>query len=167
MTNKRSHRRSSAFIVALVFLVISLPFSGIGLWFGLSSWSLLSVAKQADGQVIRMVQNHRGSVAPVVEFQIDGERHEFQTWLSTSPPRFSVGDKVTVMYDPRNSKSVSIASFVDLWLFPLIFGGIGVVMMTVAVAIVVTKWLGDAIDPDVRQSSGRGSDLDESRMPSL
>lgn len=133
-------RRSSVVsskVVALVFLVIGSMFVLVGGGFAMSSWSLLAVAQRTDGTVIRLVHNvqqgrNRGSVAPVVEFHLDGQRHEFQSWLSTSPPQFDVGDKVTVLYDPNDLQRCRIDSFVTLWLFPTIFGGLGFVAITVS-----------------------------------
>ena len=117
----------------------------IGAGFGWFSWSLLAVAQRAEGTVVRLVSNqagnnNRGSVAPVVEFHCEGERHEFQSWLSTSPPQFDVGEKVTVLYDPRDPSHARIESFVTLWLFPVIFGGIGAVMFLVAVVLFGASW---------------------------
>lgn len=148
-------RRSTAAapkLVAVIFLLIGLVFSSIGFGFGWSSWSLLSVAQRTDGTVIRLVhrggvqnrqvvKNKRRGAAPVVEFHLDGVRHEFQSWLSTSPPQFSVGDDVTVLYDPHDTQRAGIDSFVTLWLFPTVFGGIGVVMLTVSAIIVGVSWL--------------------------
>ena len=87
------------------------------------------VSQRADGTVIRLVPiqfqaDDRAKVAPVVEFHIGDERHEFQSWLSTSPPQFDVGEKVVVLYDAQNPERARIESFVTLWLFPVVFGGI-------------------------------------------
>lgn len=144
-------RRSSAGaskVVAITFALIGSMFLVIGVGFSWSSYSLLTVAKRSEGTVIKLVQNgqqarhgNRAGVAPVVEFFLEGNRHEFQSWLSTSPPQFDVGDKVTVLYDPNDPRRAGIESFVTLWLFPTIFGGIGVVMLVVATVILVVSWL--------------------------
>ena len=136
---------AAAKVVAVTFLLIGAVFLAIGAGFGWFSWSLLAVAQRAEGTVIRLSPNqaqanNRGKVAPVVEFHIEGERHEFQSWLSTSPPQFDVGEKVTVLYDPRDPQHARIESFVTLWLFPTIFGGIGAAMFLVAIVLFGVSW---------------------------
>lgn len=141
MTHQRSAAAGSN-IVAFVFLMIGSIFSLIGGGFAWSSYSVVSVSQRAEGSVIRLVGNVRkGSVAPVAEFFVDGKRHEFQSWLYTSPPQFDVGDKVSVLYDPGDPQRCRIESFVTLWLFPTIFGGIGAVMLVVSSALLGLRWL--------------------------
>lgn len=145
MSRARTSSMSAAKVVAVTFLLIGSVFLVIGAGFGWFSWSLLSVAQRAEGTVVRLVSNQaldydHSSVAPVVEFHIEGERHEFRSWLSTSPPQFDVGEKVTVLYDPRDPQHARIESFVTLWLFPVIFGGIGAVMFLVAIVIFGVSW---------------------------
>ena len=145
MTRVRTSNRASAKVVAVTFLLIGSVFMSIGAGFGWFSWSLLAVAQRAEGTVVRLVsnqagENNRGSVAPVVEFHIEGERHEFQSWLSTSPPQFDVGEKVVVLYDAQNPERARIESFVTLWLFPVVFGGIGAVLFLVSIVIIGVSW---------------------------
>lgn len=129
-------------IVAFVFLLIGSIFSLIGAGFAWSSYSVVSVSQRAEGTVIRQIRNGRkSSVAPVVEFFVEGQRYEFQSWLSTSPPQFDVGDKLSVLYDPRDPQRSRIESFVTLWLFPIVFGGIGTVMLVVSGSMLVLRWL--------------------------
>ncbi len=141
MTNPALRKHTSPKLLATIFLVLGLPFVGIGIWFGWSSWSLLSVAQRTEGTVIRMVESptnlRSDGLAPVVAFQIAGERHEFQSRFYYYPPQYSVGDTVTVLHDPHHPKSTGIESFMGLWLFPLIFGGLGGVTATVGVVILV------------------------------
>ncbi|GDY10914.1 MAG: DUF3592 domain-containing protein [Planctomycetota bacterium] len=141
MTHQQSAASGSK-IVAVVFLMIGSIFSLIGGGFAWSSYSVVSVSQRAEGSVIRQVGDGRtGSVAPVVEFFVEGTRHEFQSWLFTSPPQFDVGDKVSVLYDPRDPQRCRIESFVTLWLFPTIFGGIGAVMLVVSGTLLGLRWL--------------------------
>ncbi|TXT37503.1 MAG: hypothetical protein FD138_645 [Planctomycetota bacterium] len=160
-------RRSSAGgpkVVAVVFSLIGSVFLMIGAGFGWSSYSLLAVAQRADGTVIRLVHQgggKRSGSAPVVEFHLDGNRHEFRSWLSTSPPQFDVGDKVTVLYDPTDPQRARIESFVTLWLFPTIFSGIGVVMLVVSGVLFAVSWLRMSPTASVSTDADSGNFLDE------
>lgn len=163
-------KAASTRVVGIVFVIIGTIFLLVGLGFAWSSWSLLSVAERTEGTVIRMVgQQHRarnqnrGGAAPVVEFHVAGERHEFHSMLSTSPPQFQVGEKVTILYNPKDPRDAGIDSFVTLWLFPTIFGGIGAVMLTVAAVIGVTTWVRNSKPRNMPTSdaSDSGNFLDE------
>lgn len=145
MPRTRTSSLSAAKVVAVTFLLIGSVFMAIGVGFGWFSWSLLAVAQRAEGTVIRLVPvqfqaDDREKVAPVVEFHIGDERHEFQSWLSTSPPQFDVGEKVVVLYDRQNPEHARIESFVTLWLFPVVFGGIGAVMFLASIVIIGISW---------------------------
>lgn len=173
MSRFPNHLRSkaaSAKVVGIVFAIIGTIFSAVGFGFAWSSWSLLSVAERTEGTVIRMVarqrgahNRNRGGAAPVVEFHVAGERHEYHSKLSTSPPQFSVGEKVTILYDPKNPRDAGIDSFVTLWLFPTVFGGIGAVMLTVAAVIGITSWMrnSSATHSPSSNNSDSGNYLDE------
>jgi hypothetical protein len=71
--------------------------------------------------------------APVFSFvAADGETYTVTSVLSTSLPKFSVGDKVRVLYDPTNPNTAKIRSFFQLWggaviagIIALIFFGVG------------------------------------------
>ncbi len=181
MSRIKSHRRRSSdagskdLFLAIVFGLFGLIFSLVGAGMAWSSWSVVSVAQRAEGTVIRQVRQEQPvgqmeqvgmerSVAPVVEFFVGGERHEFQSGLSTSPPQFDVGDKVTVLYDPQDLAVCRIDSFVTLWLFPAIFGGIGVVLLTIIGILIVTRWFRASASPPTDENAntdGTSSVLDE------
>lgn len=149
-------------VVAVTFSLIGSVFLMVGVGFGWSSCSLLGVAERTEGTVIRLAGNGpRRGTAPVVEFFLDGNRREFQSWLSTSPPQFNVGDKVTVLYDPNDPQRASIESFVTLWLFPTIFGGIGAVMLVAAGVIFAVSWLRTSPASNVPADADAGNFLDE------
>lgn len=63
---------------------------------------------------------------PVVAFtDRDGQSHTVQVPEGSSPPEWSAGDAVTVLYDPANPQSARIDSWSStllLWLLPAITG---------------------------------------------
>lgn len=131
-------RLADQFIIG-VALLVGTVFLLVGVGFACSSISVVSVAKQTEGKVIRNVVGWEGGAAAVVEFFLDGQRHEIQSSRYTSPPQFKIGDKVSVLYDPNDPRRCRINSFVDLWLFPTIFGGIGLLVVTLSGTALVVK----------------------------
>jgi hypothetical protein len=62
---------------------------------------------------------------PVVEFQARNEQRVRFT-SSSSMSGASVGDRVTVLYDPAKPRDASLSGVGQLWLLPMILGGIGI-----------------------------------------
>jgi hypothetical protein len=48
---------------------------------------------------------------------------------SSSPPE--VGHSVDVLYGPDDPRDAQLSGFFDLWLFPLVFGGLSIAFTTV------------------------------------
>ena len=68
----------------------------------------------------------------MVEYHVGGKRFTFRSWLSSSPPAYFVGEKVSVLYRPDNPAKAQINSFTDRWLFAVAFtgSGLGAVLMS-------------------------------------
>lgn len=128
-------------ILPLIFLLI-----GLGLLAGCAylirkTRLFLERAMETPGRVVEMraVSDSDGTThMPVVEFTApSGDRAQFESGFSSSPPSYRVGDAVTVLYDPQNFKDARIRSFLSLWIAPLLFGvlggvftGLGAAMLT-------------------------------------
>lgn len=65
------------------------------------------------------------SYRPVVEFvATDGMTYEF-TGRTGSSSRPAIGGAIEVLYDPADPQGATEKTFVNLWLFPIVFGGFG------------------------------------------
>jgi uncharacterized protein DUF3592 len=66
---------------------------------------------------------------PVVRFVTgDGRTVEFESQVGSNlAPK--VGQQVTVLYDPLNPKEAKIKSFMMLWALPLVFTGLGSLLL--------------------------------------
>ncbi|MGQ0621309.1 MAG: DUF3592 domain-containing protein [Panacagrimonas sp.] len=84
-------------------------------------------------------QHRRGSVfVPVIEFRLaDGRVQRFESGLRQRPPRFAMQEKVRVRYLPASPDLARLDGFMDRWFKPLIFGGIGMVLLLVGVGVSV------------------------------
>jgi hypothetical protein len=129
-------RRFSWF--ALVGGCLGSVFLVVGAVLAVSTWIFVSGARATDGTVIALVEAPRtseddpGGTAPVVRYQVDGKAHEFRG-VYISPPAYSVGETVRVLYSPDRPERAQIDSFVQLWLISVVFGGVGLVFVVVAV----------------------------------
>lgn len=71
---------------------------------------------------------------PVVEFSRDGHTARFQSLDGHSPPRYAVGARVPVLYDPRHPAQAMVDS-AESPNFLLCFGVNGLVCLGVGVAL--------------------------------
>jgi hypothetical protein len=73
---------------------------------------------------------------PVLRFQTDdGQSHTIRLNDSaTNPPKFQVGDTLTVLYERSNPNRATPDSFAQLWIVPVILLGIGLAHGLVGIA---------------------------------
>lgn len=136
-----------------VFNILKYVFGGVGLALLVTAFVLwnqtenfLRRSANAEGEVIDIVSywstssNRSGSSRtrmhkPVVAFTTEkGKRVIFTSMVGSNPPTYRKGDKVQVAYDRSNPKEAKIRAFTELYLLPLIFGGIGSVFFTLGFA---------------------------------
>jgi hypothetical protein len=133
-------RQSKPYLVSLIFLVIGSSFALIGLVFGYFSWSFADGASEVEGTVIQLVATgNRGSKAPVVRYELGEQTFEIQGGVSTSPPAFSVNEKVKVLYHADRPEQGRVYSFTEFWLFPVIFGGFGILFASIGGFVILTR----------------------------
>ena len=99
----------------------------------------LCAAQVTEGRVIELIASRgskgRATYKPRVEFTAtNGSKHTFVRSYSTSPPEFSVGDKVAVAYDAAFSGR--ILTFGQRFGFPLVLGAVGLMMV-----VIVGGWI--------------------------
>lgn len=136
----RRKTRTAAWVVAAVLLFVGMVFAGAGAAVSWRSLQLLQRSNTADGMVVRMLSDG-GSSKPVVMYTVDGKQYELIGTIGTTPPAFKVGEKVKVLYRPNDPSYAVIDAFVERWLFPLIFGGIGLVIGSIGLLILLFKFL--------------------------
>ncbi|MEU1803314.1 DUF3592 domain-containing protein [Streptomyces sp. NPDC019937] len=129
-----------------VFLVIGLILAGV-------SVSFLTDAKRAQGTVVALewrndssgasrkaTQSNKPAAYPVVEFtSAEGTSRTFRSSTGSNPPSYDEGDRVEVLYRADSPGDARINGFVSLWLLPLIFGGLGLVITGIGTGIAVAR----------------------------
>ncbi|MER6015450.1 DUF3592 domain-containing protein [Streptomyces bluensis] len=126
-----------------LFLVIGLILAGV-------SVSFLVDAERARGTVVALEwrnDDHNGvsrktrgsdkpAAYPVVEFtSADGTPRKFQDSTGSNPPSYEVGEQVEVLYRADSPQDARIKGFASLWLLPLVFGGIGLLITGIGTAV--------------------------------
>jgi hypothetical protein len=120
-----------------LFALIGLGLLAGAFWSYDSTRRFVASAATATGAVIEVVRREGQEVgdsptyAPRIRFHTaQGEPIEFVgTW--SSPPAYSVGDTVRVLYDAARPQRASVAATFALWGVALVLGIIGAVFTTV------------------------------------
>jgi uncharacterized protein DUF3592 len=124
-------------IVGLGFIAASLGFSIYTYWFVHSSL-------RADGTVLDLQPQHdpKGAsvtYAPVFRFlSIDGQSFTVTSNVYSNPAGFTRGGRVNVLYRRDNPSGARLANFWQLWIFPFVFGLVGI---AAAATGVLLTWL--------------------------
>jgi hypothetical protein len=133
-------RQNKPYLVGLIFLVIGSSFALIGFVFGYFSWSSANGASEVEGTVIQLVASGtRGGKTPIVRYQLGEQTFDVQGGVSTSPPAYSVNENVKVFYHADRPEQGRIYSFTEFWLFPVIFGGIGILFASIGSFVILTR----------------------------
>jgi hypothetical protein len=124
-------------VAGLIMLIFGGILGCVGGFFAYKSIRFELYGKQVEGQVIRMV--HGGGKGngskPVVAYKVDGKPFEVEGSISSSPPTYKQGDRAIVYYTPADPSDAQIAGFVERWLFPTVFGGIGSIVSIVGLTM--------------------------------
>ena len=116
-------------IVLLVFIAVGIGMLYLAFSLHVKTNHFLTVAQLTDGKVIRLVtkrSQNSNSYSPEVEFTSDdGQLISFVSSSSSNPPSYSVGEQVSVLYDPQSPYTAQINSFFSLRLGEIISGVMG------------------------------------------
>ena len=117
--------------------MIPLLFIAIGGAFLFFSISRLSSQTTATGVIVDISQSRDSdgdtSYRPIIEFVAeDGRTYAFTGRIGSSS-RPTVGNSIEVLYDPADPQGATEKTFSNLWLFPLAFGGFGLVFLVTMV----------------------------------
>jgi len=132
-------------IDTLFTFFFGLVFVGVGAILFAPNYSLVAHGTSAEG---RIVNNHRSlaykgsgyDYAPVIEFTTpDSAVHQFTSKMNTDK-QANVGSEIGVLYDPQNPDHATENTVSNLYVFPGIFAGVGVIVwLSALVGFLATK----------------------------
>jgi Protein of unknown function (DUF3592) len=100
----------------------------------------LGTAERTEGTVValrRQVSSDSTTYVPVVRFQLAHRHIEFDSGIGSRPPRYTVGEKVPVLYQPANPYQAKIDSFLSLWFGPVLLAGMGSIFCLVGAGLML------------------------------
>lgn len=126
-----------------IFLLVGLAMLAASSYLYVDQSDFIAGAKEADGEVIDLVrkrQDDDGSTSytysAVIRFTDDrAVSHEFVDRISSSPPRYSKGQDVHLLYAPDNPTDAIVDDFWGRWAVVVILGGMGGIFSLVGGAL--------------------------------
>ena len=120
-------------VVATGFGVVFVAFSA---WRLVDTLRFGAAATRADGVVTSFnTHTHSRGSYPMVRFQVGEQTVEIEGQTGTSPPAYSIGEKVKVLYPAGKPEQGQIDSFVERFMIPLVFGGAGLIFGPIGVYV--------------------------------
>ena len=125
----------------LFIAIFSGAFCGIGLIFLMVSWIITAVVADKKKNCTYHDRNsHARGFHPVVQYTTDkGETLSVTSAVSTSPPKYKVGDIVNVKYDPNKPEKFYIDGDNTINIVKIVFlcVGLGLIVLGLLVGILV------------------------------
>jgi Flp pilus assembly protein TadG len=120
-----------------VLLLVGLIFTLIALGMYVHHWLFLRRAVDVQGIVIAMerrvdAQGNHPASAPIVRYPLNGDWYVLSSTTASNPAAYTVRQAVTVVVDPKHPERAMIDSFGQIWVLPVSFGGIGIVLCAIA-----------------------------------
>jgi len=149
---KEPVRSKTAKVIGIFILACSIiPFAH-GIYSFANTKNFLMKAVKTKGKVLDLKEYSSGDgvvYRPVFSFMDNaGNNHTIHSTWGSNPPRYGIGDSVSVLYDPEEPENAKTDSFFDLWLYSIIgvFGGIvcvfmGLLYLSIAPVIIRKKRL--------------------------
>jgi hypothetical protein len=137
----------------LALLLTGVASLGIAGYYWEQTDAFLANAAEATGEVIVMREEDRHiqlsrqqgeaeeTYRPVIQFSTgEGRVVRIDSIVSSYPPRYAVGDKVRVLYDPDHPAEARIDDFIDLWSRPVFAAGVGLILAVLGAASLHSRY---------------------------
>lgn len=116
----------------VLFALVGAVFMAFASWLYWEDAAFAERALDAQGTVTENIRYYddEGELLyrPVVTYSDEaGQSHTFSSSVSSSSPQFDIGETVDVLYDPAAPGDARVDAFMSRGIFPLAFGGLGLV----------------------------------------
>jgi len=129
-------------IALTIVCLFGLVFILLTTFFLVRSVVLITRGNAVTGRVVDVlrVQDNDGgdTFLPIFEYEWEGRTYRKKAGFSSNPPRYRVGETVSLYVDAANPADAVPRRFMDLWFMPLLFGFLAGVMLVVALVVYFT-----------------------------
>lgn len=124
----------------LLVNIFVLGFLCWALYEGFVGYRVEANGETTEGYISGLEPRDGGTYRAVIDFEVNGKTYSFHDSTSSNPPRYDIGETVTVRYDRTNPNLAEIDSRFPLWFLPACTG-IGLFVAFIVVNIwAVRAW---------------------------
>lgn len=128
--------------VGPVFSLVGLAVVGLSIYLGMERADFLETALTASGEVTELIESRSDDsyvYYPMVEFTVPGSDRSitFRHDSGSNPPSYSVGEVVSVLYDPQNPRNAIIDGGLFNWFATALTSLLGIVFTAVGISSVI------------------------------
>lgn len=139
-TNTNNDMIKACRIIGVLIILFSFLPLGPGVYFYNKTCNFLKTAVKTQGIVseIEERKDSEGNITycPVISY-IDNNGREYKKYgFGSFPPKYEIGDKVTIFYDPQKPQKAKFDSLISLWLGPVIGGVLGIIPLIIGLFFV-------------------------------
>ncbi|GCE21671.1 hypothetical protein KDK_54710 [Dictyobacter kobayashii] len=145
MYRRRYRGRQNPLLAGLILFFIGFIFVIVAAVFLFINQAFLAGAVSTTGRIVACTYSVDSGPAaislanstcqPTVTFTTQsGQEITFTSSFSSSS--YNKGDNVQVSYHPNHPADARISDFIALWLFPLIFGGVGALLWLIGACLI-------------------------------
>jgi len=115
---------------------VSIIFACCSFYFYRDSQLFLTVATETEGTVIELKENKNGLFTPVIAY-IDNTENKrfFRPSFASKPPRYSIGQKLTILFVPHSPENIKIKDYDSLWSNSVDFGFFSILSMSLSILL--------------------------------
>ena len=116
----------------IIPIVLGLPLFAFGVKELYQVNKFVKRGAHVDGIIVEMKKGSSifSKYHPHVRFQTEeGQTIEFSPGNSSNPPMYKVNDHVPVVYNPDYPNYAVINTFIEIWLGPVIYAGLGLLLL--------------------------------------
>jgi len=116
----------------IITLILGLPFFIFGMKELYQVNRFVTRGERADGVIVAMKKHQGvgGKYFPLVRFQTkDGKTINFTPGNGSNPPMYKLFDHVPVIYNNDYPNTAVINSFIEIWLAPVVYVGLGLLLL--------------------------------------
>ena len=128
-----------SYVLALMFLVGGVVFAFLGYSNLVSTKKKRETWIAAEGSVVDLAEElgdkGRTLYAPVYQYTFDGRQYSATSKISSAPPRYKVGDRITIMVNPaRPNDSEVMDSQISIFTYGMFAAGVLLLVVGIFIA---------------------------------
>ncbi|MFD7023253.1 DUF3592 domain-containing protein [Promicromonospora sukumoe] len=139
-------RSRALLLVAVGLLAMAAVFGTVAGVLAVRTAGFLADARAVDGVVVGLDEQYsstdegttRSTYHAEVAYEVGGQEHGFTDRTGTNPPRYDVGERVTVLYDPADPGNARLDAAYGYWL-ETIFGLVALALAGAGVPVLVIR----------------------------